>query len=134
MKTRIIDDSPQAPRASAAPLGSGTAPDDVGPPAPRHGPAVLAPVRRHPLLAFVVLAYALAWGAIPWDSFWAFSPLVSAVVVVGVTEGRPGLRRLGARLVRWRVAWWWYAAAVAVPIGMQLSAVGANVATGAGAP
>jgi len=34
-----------------------------------------------PLLKlFFVLSYVLAWGALPWDSFWAFSPLLSALI------------------------------------------------------
>ena len=134
MKTRIVYDDPQATRTSPAAPHPGPAGDDAGPDAPRRGAAILEPVRRHPILTFFVLAYVLAWGAIPWNSFAAFSPLISALVVVSITEGRPGLRRLGARIVRWRVAWWWYAVAIAVPVGMQLSAVGANVVTGAGAP
>jgi uncharacterized protein len=134
MKTRIIYDGPQPTPISATPPETTLAADDSGPGRRRRGATFLGPVRSHPVLAFMVLTYALAWGAIPWNSFGAYSPLVSALLVVGITEGRPGLRRLGARVVRWRVAWWWYAVAIAVPVAMQLSAVGANVVAGAGAP
>jgi uncharacterized protein len=91
-------------------------------------------VRRHPLVTFFVLSYVLAWGALPWDSFWAFSPLLSALIVISIADGRPGLRRLGSRMVRWRVAWWWYAVAIAVPVGVQFAAIAGNRSAGAGAP
>jgi uncharacterized protein len=134
MKTRIIYDGPPSTPSSAVPPTTSPAGDDADPGRPRRGTAFLAPVRRHPILTFFVLTYVLAWGAIPWNSFAAFSPLISALLVVSITEGRAGLRRLGARLLRWRVAWWWYAVAIVVPVSMQLSSVGANVVAGAGAP
>jgi uncharacterized protein len=134
MKTRIIYDDPEPTATSAASAAASPGADDADPGRPRRGATLLGPVRRHPVLTFFVLTYALAWGAIPWNSFGAFSPLISALLVVGIAEGRPGLRRLGARLLRWRVAWWWYAVAIVVPLAMQLSSVGANVVAGAGAP
>ena len=67
------------------------------------------PIKRHPLIAFFVLAYAVAWGFVPFGSFGAFGPLVAALIVIPLTRGRAGLRELGARLIRWRVGWLWYA-------------------------
>lgn len=90
-------------------------------------------VSRHRVLSFFVLAYALTWAAIPWNSFFTPGALIAAVVVVGVTEGVDGLRRWGARLVRWRVGLIWYVAALAVPLLVHLAAAGTNVALGADA-
>jgi membrane protease YdiL (CAAX protease family) len=131
MRTRIIQD--QASRHDLLPPanGTGTSGHDH---APRPRPFGLDVVRRHPLVTFFVLSYVLAWGALPWDSFWAFSPLLSALIVVSIADGRTGLRRLGSRLIRWRVAWWWYAVAIAVPVGVQFAAIAANRAAGASAP
>ena len=127
MTTRSRQDAPPTPdRPVPTPGGRD---DDRSP-----RPLGLDVVRRHPLVTFFVLSYVLAWGALPWDSFWAFSPLLSALVVVSIVDGRAGLRRLGSRLVRWRVAWWWYAIALAVPVGAQFAAIAANRAAGAGAP
>ena len=44
-------------------------------------------VRRHPMVCFFVLAYVLAWGAIPWNSFFAPGALIAAIVVVTLSEG-----------------------------------------------
>lgn len=91
-------------------------------------------LRRHRVAGFFALAYFLAWGAIPWNSFFAPGALLAAVVVVSVTEGLPGLRQVGARLIRWRVSWVWYALAVAVPLAVHAASVSANVALGASSP
>lgn len=91
-------------------------------------------VKRHPMVAFFALSYLIAWAWLPFGGFGAFAPLVAAVVVVSLTEGRPGLRRLGARMVRWRVGWQWYAAALALPIGTLAVAVALNRGLGAPAP
>ena len=54
--------------------------------------------------------------------------------MIFVTEGLPGLRRLGARMIRWRVSWIWYVLAVAVPLAVHLASISANMALGASAP
>lgn len=33
--------------------------------------AVMSLIRRHPVVTFFLLAYALTWAAIPWQSFFA---------------------------------------------------------------
>jgi hypothetical protein len=42
----------------------------------------MSAVRRHPLITFFVLAYALTWGALPWESFLAAGPLLAALIVI----------------------------------------------------
>jgi membrane protease YdiL (CAAX protease family) len=71
---------------------------------------------RHPVAAMVLLSYAVSWSLLPFGTFLPFGPLVSALVVVAVTEGRRGLRRWALRIVRWRVGWVWYAAAIGLPV------------------
>jgi membrane protease YdiL (CAAX protease family) len=90
--------------------------------------------RRHRVLAFFVLAYVLTWWSIPWNSFFAPGALIAAIVVVTATEGLTGLRRLGSRIIRWRVNWVWYVLAVAVPLTVHAVAISLNVALGADAP
>jgi hypothetical protein len=71
-------------------------------------------VKRHPLVMFFALAYALTWPVIPLVSvspllaFPAlFGPALAAVIVSAFTDGKPGLRALLGRLVRWRVGARW---------------------------
>lgn len=96
--------------------------------------AAMSIIRRHPVVTFFLLACALSWGAIPWDSFFAPGVLVAALVVVSVTEGRAGLRAMGSRLIRWRVGWVWYALALAVPLAVKFGALGLNTVLGAPVP
>ena len=91
-------------------------------------------VRSHPMASFFVLAYALAWAWLPFGSFGAFSPLIAALVVASLADGTAGLRRLASRVLRWRVRWYWYLVAVAVPLGAITGAAALNVALGAPAP
>ena len=91
-------------------------------------------VRRYELVIFFALSYLIAWSTIPFGSFLAFAPLVSALVVVSIAEGLPGLARLGRRLIRWRVNWIWYAAAIVLPLLVHAVAIGLNMAAGAPAP
>jgi membrane protease YdiL (CAAX protease family) len=91
-------------------------------------------VRRHPVACFFVLAYFLTWGAIPWNSFFTPGALIAAVLVVLLTDGPRGLLKLGARLIRWRVSWIWYALAIAVPLFVHFTSISVNAALGASAP
>jgi membrane protease YdiL (CAAX protease family) len=101
-------------------------------------PGLLA---RHPLVSFFVMAYAFTW--IVWSP-WVLGedgagllpvridphlvgflnaaailagPTLAAFVMTRVTEGTPGVRRLLARFVLWRVGVRWY---VVVLIGVPL--------------
>jgi hypothetical protein len=121
MKSRVIQDGPRERPLSASPT-------DVH---LRPAGGLREFVRNHRLVLFFVLAYALAWGAVPWNSFFAPGALIAALLVAGVADGWAGLRDIGARLIRWRVGWHWYALAVAVPLAVYAAAAGINVAAGA---
>jgi uncharacterized protein len=87
-------------------------------------------VRRHEVLCFFVLAYVLAWGAVPWHSFFAPGALIAALVIVAISRGLEGLRELGTRLIRWRVGWIWYVVAIAVPLTVLLVTFAVNASLG----
>jgi membrane protease YdiL (CAAX protease family) len=86
------------------------------------------PVRR-PILPWFALALGLSWAAwipyaagqagriairIPAELIWLseYGPSVAALLLVRWREGSAGLRRLGARLIRWRVPARWYGVAL----------------------
>ena len=93
------------------------------------------------LIAFFVLAYALSWSwGIPmaaahlvvrrgegWPTHYPMllGPAIAAVVVTAWTVGRPGVRDLLARIVRWRVPlrWWLAALSPAAFLGIALIAM-----------
>jgi membrane protease YdiL (CAAX protease family) len=95
---------------------------------------VASVVRRHPQITFFVLAYAVAWGFLPFGSFGAFGPLVAALIVVPLTRGWAGLRELGSRLVRWRLRWFWYLVALGLPLAIHLVTAGLHTAAGDDVP
>jgi CAAX protease family protein len=96
--------------------------------------SVSSVVKRYPIIAFFVLSYAIAWGFVPFGSFGAFAPLFAALIVIPLTQGVAGLKELGSRMIRWRVRWYWYVAALGLPLAVHLAIVGINVAGGAGLP
>lgn len=91
-------------------------------------------VTRHPMIAFVLLAYAISWCMLPFGTFVAGGPLIAAVVVAALVDGWRGLRRLGGRIVRWRVGWVWYAAAIALPVAAHAITMLGMAVTGGPAP
>jgi uncharacterized protein len=98
-------------------------------------------IRRHPLISFFVLAYALSWwGVILYTinhdlpPVASFGPFLAALVMLAITHGKAGVLGLLKRMVRWRVGPAWYAAAFGLPVAITLCATVLNVLLGAQAP
>src|SRR5918997_821698 len=98
-------------------------------------------MKRHPLVAFFVLAYALSWWAWVLYAFGAFpnpvasfGPFLAAVLVLSLTEGRAGVVGLLRRMVRWRVGVGWYAVALLLPATVAGLATLLNLGLGAETP
>ncbi len=86
-------------------------------------------IRTHRLTAFFALAFAVSWAPWPLASagllpqeflFFPGGPLIAALVVIGIADGRHGYRLLASRLLRWRVGWVWYVVAVGLPVLLVL--------------
>jgi uncharacterized protein len=99
-------------------------------------------VRSYPLIAFFVLTYVLSWWTTPLYAagvppffpdfpFLGTGPLLASLIVTSIATGRAGLRELGARMIRWRVGWRWYTAALAIPLGVAVVTMALSVALGA---
>src|SRR3712207_2788574 len=98
--------------------------------------SILSAVKRHPIITFFILAYAISWAFLPIDAvrFLPSGPLFAALIVIPLTQGWAGLKELGSRMIRWRVRWYWYVVAIGVPLTVHLATAGLNVAAGAGVP
>jgi membrane protease YdiL (CAAX protease family) len=96
----------------------------------------MSSVKRHPIITFFVLTYAISWGFLPIEAvrFIAGGPFIAALIVIPLTQGWAGLRKLGSRMIRWRVRWYWYVVAIGLPLAVVLLTAVLNVALGAGAP
>lgn len=66
-------------------------------------------VTHRPILLFIVLALALSWWSAPvaQGSLIPHGPALAAVIVLALTEGRPGLRTFWRRLTNFRAGWWY---------------------------
>jgi CAAX protease family protein len=95
---------------------------------------ITAFIKRHPVLSFYALAFAISWGGIlivvggpggyPGTPeqvarlfllvmlAWFAGPSVASLLVTGLVDGRAGLRELLSRLLKWRVGARWYALAL----------------------
>jgi membrane protease YdiL (CAAX protease family) len=105
-------------------------------------------VRAHPLLAYVLLTYALSWAywvplvlsgyvVRPGSAATQFpalvAPMVAAVALTAVTRGSEGVRDLASRILRWRVPARWWLFAVGTPLVLLAVALIA-LALGPGLP
>jgi membrane protease YdiL (CAAX protease family) len=98
-------------------------------------------VRRHPLISFYVLTYAITWllwaplvifgGSLPGPLAFVLSTL--GLVFIGLLRGRPGVRRVLRRLVHGRIGLRWYLAALALTMLVPL-AVGISILMGGDTP
>src|SRR5215207_9601581 len=97
-------------------------------------------VKRYPLIAFCVLAYALSWWAWPLYAMGlipipvaSFGPFLAALVVLAITGGKRGVSGLLRRMVQWRIGFRWYVLALLIPIGLTGIATTLNLLLGAAA-
>jgi uncharacterized protein len=100
---------------------------------------VRATARRYPTSTFFVLTFLITWGV--WlprilapnsvagtlALFGTYGPAMAAVIVAALIGN---LRDLGARLVRWRVGWHWYAVALLGPAAFYAVLLALDVALG----
>jgi uncharacterized protein len=103
--------------------------------------AITSAVKRHPLVTFFGLAYAISYGfyvlpmLVPGFPFlFPFGSIIAAIITASITQGVAGLKELLSRCLRWRVAPRWYAAALLVPLAMGLAVAALNTLLGAPLP
>ena len=106
-------------------------------------------VRRHPLISFYVLTYAISW--LLWAPLVIFSdsipgpagfillllgslvPSTLGLVFIGLLQGKAGVRRVLRRLIHGRIGLRWYLAVLALAMLAPL-AVGVSILFGGATP
>ena len=104
----------------------------------RPGNGVAAAVRRHPLGAFLALSCLLSWWpAALYAGGWSPAPMfgcgpfLAALIVIGLTEGKPGVAALWRSMRTIRGATRFHLVAIAAPIVVTVAALGAAITIGA---
>lgn len=114
-------------------------------------------IKKHPVISFFVLTYLINWlgmaghvaGVIPALGEWPvnldghlvavfrgrrtllnWSPNIAAIIVLGVTQGWPGVRVLFRRFLVWRIGRRAWLRALGLPAVMASAAIGLHVLCG----
>jgi membrane protease YdiL (CAAX protease family) len=92
--------------------------------------SIAAYIKRHPLVTYFVTAYVFTWLSIPLllvdlalGVFGLLMPAVAAILVVWLSEGKPGVRRLLHPLSLWRLHPLWYGVALGLPMLLSIVTV-----------
>ena len=89
-------------------------------------------VKRHSLITFFILAYALSWWFVPLaGGMLPHGPMLAAIIVLAFSEGKAGLKGLFSQATHWRVGWIWYLIAPGIVIAYTAGAMGLNLLLGA---
>ena len=106
-------------------------------------PSIVAFAKRHPVLSYYILVFVISWGGgllalgpggilgttvTPRTQLLVnvpigiLGPFIAGLLMTGLLYGRPGLRELLSRLLKWRVGAGWYAfALLTAPVITTLS-------------
>lgn len=88
-------------------------------------------VKRHSLLVFFILAYALSWWLVPLGGLLPYGPMLAAIIALAFSQGKAGLKALFSQMTRWRVGWIWYLIAPGIILAYTVGAIGLNLLLGA---
>ncbi|MCK4787557.1 MAG: CPBP family intramembrane metalloprotease [Desulfobacteraceae bacterium] len=86
-------------------------------------------IKTHPLISFFIIVFAIMYLAglvgifeliaIPEIFLWilgSFAPTITVLIVLGITDGKPGIKKLFKHFLIWRVGFKWYFATVSIAI------------------
>lgn len=97
--------------------------------------SIITSIKRHPLITFFILAYALSWWLAPLGGgILPLGPLLASLIVVPLIDGKAGLKTWWSFITRWRGRLGWYITAVVLVFAMNLAAAALAVLLGASFP
>ncbi|MBK9209650.1 MAG: hypothetical protein IPL71_15645 [Anaerolineales bacterium] len=82
-------------------------------------------IQKNSLLGYFILAYAISWtigiplaliaqGKVSWQIpfplhyLYAYGPMLSALIMTGLTKGKSGIADIFKRLFKWRIGFSWW--------------------------
>lgn len=86
---------------------------------------------KYPLILFFLLSYMLSWWTVPVadGALFPYGPTLAAILILGIGQGRKGLREWWARLTHWRAGWWYLIGPAIIAVSL-LGAFGLNLLFG----
>lgn len=102
-------------------------------------------LKQHPVPAFFLLTFVIAWslwiplgvlasGNILLTLPGAWAPTLSALILLGLSEGRDGVRKFLKKVLRWRVGLRWYLVVLFGIAAVAYLAIGIGLLFGINAP
>ena len=98
-------------------------------------------IRAHPVATMFLLTFGLTW--VVWvpralgadlglvGRAWTWAPAVAALVTAALL-GKAALRDWAARLLRWRIPWYWYVVVILGPAAFSVVVAGCYALFGGG--
>lgn len=89
-------------------------------------------VKHNSFVVFVVLTYLLSWWLVPLNAgMLPLGPLLAAWLVLGLSEGKAGIKGWWRQVLQRGGSGRWYAVAAAIPLVITFTAAGLNLLLGA---
>jgi membrane protease YdiL (CAAX protease family) len=82
------------------------------------------------ILVQLARARTTVYGHLPFMVLYmlgGLGPTIAAYVAVLATRAQSPLREFHTRLFRWRVAWWWFVTALALPVAIAMATIGVAI-------
>jgi membrane protease YdiL (CAAX protease family) len=90
-------------------------------------------IQRNSIAIFALLAYLISWSIVlpTHGLILSWGPMLAALIVVRLTQGRTGVSNLWKRVTYRGVGLGWYILGMAIPMAITLATVGLNLSLGA---
>ena len=102
-------------------------------------------LRKNTISAFFILTFVFAWsiwlplGLLMPENYYlslpgAWAPTISAIILIGLSEGRIGIKKFLRKILHWRVGFRWYLVVLFGIAAIAYLAIGIGILLGVSAP